>query len=201
VNGNPLGGKKVMRWILNIPGLLAGDETTYGKDDLYFQYSKNFVVKFPERIRGQLIAVEQHLDLFNNTYSLRRGSCFTVRKGHYKVQDKHPNDSINIGTVGVNNFSGLAKLFNSVQTFICYDHATYTAVSAALCGCLTIVIPDNSLTTEQWHEGFPFFKYGIAYGIADIPYALDTMHLVRPFLKHVEEETMEQTKTMMALFQ
>ena len=67
VNGNPLGAPKVVRWILNSPGALAGDENTYGKGDHYYMFANYFKVKYPERIKGELRAMELYLDFFNNT--------------------------------------------------------------------------------------------------------------------------------------
>ena len=37
VSGNPLGASKVVRWVLNKPGLLAGD-TVYAPDEMVFVY-------------------------------------------------------------------------------------------------------------------------------------------------------------------
>jgi len=41
-------------------------------------------------------------------------------------------------------------------------------LSAAMCGCTPVVIPDPGLTREQWTpEGGD--RYGVAYGVDDVP--------------------------------
>ena len=42
VCGNPLGAKRVVRWLLNEPGVIGGDGV-FEEQDLILAYSKNFV--------------------------------------------------------------------------------------------------------------------------------------------------------------
>jgi len=50
------------------------------------------------------------------------------------------------------------------------------------------------MTAKEWHDKFPYFRFGIAYGLDDIEYAYHTMPLVKDNLLKVEAEILEQTK-------
>ena len=102
---------------------------------------------------------------------------------------------MNLDEIGTGNFEQLAKIFNSKQSFICYDHECFTAVQAALCGCITIVIP-GSISAKEWYDKIPYLRYGIAYGVEELQHAKDTMPLVREGLIRLEDNTLTQTQTM-----
>jgi hypothetical protein len=72
--------------------------------------------------------------------------------------------------------------------FVSYDTMTYHSIQAALCGCISIVIPDANISKEEWVQKAPINKYGIAYGLNDIAWAKQTMHLVRDHLESLEQE-------------
>ena len=74
----------------------------------------------------------------------------------------------------------MAKLFNSVEYFYSYDSATFISVLAALCGAKSIIIPDGTRTTEQLIKAKP---YGIAHGVSDLKRAIDSLHLLKPWLE------------------
>jgi hypothetical protein len=142
--------------------------------------------------------VELNLDVFKDEGLERSGSCHLVKKGNNKHQT-HPEDSIMLDdypSKGGNEY--LAKVFNKCEVFYAYDTATWLSVMASLCGCLSLVIPEVDVTPEEWHNGFPYFKYGIAYGWDDVDYAKETRHLVIPELLKIEAETIEQTKQFIA---
>jgi len=70
----------------------------------------------------------------------------------------------------------LLKLFNTHKTFITYDNNTFHSVQAALCGAISIVIPDGKLNEKEWRRSTKR-KYGIAYGNNEeqINFALNTV--------------------------
>jgi hypothetical protein len=70
----------------------------------------------------------------------------------------------------------LLKLFNTHKTFITYDNNTFHSVQAALCGAISIVIPDGKLNEKDWRNSTKR-KYGIAYGNNEeqINFALNTV--------------------------
>lgn len=197
--GNPFKATKVMRWILyhvRNYGMFG----IYKPTDLIYKYANFFTLRFNQEIHGELRAHELHLDIFFDRNEHREGSCFLIKKENHKEQI-HPAGSIQLDDYPkygdkANNY--LADVFNKCKVFYSYDTATWLSVMAALCGCLSIVIPNEGITPEQWHNGYPYFKYGIAYGLNDIKYAKQTKHLLKPELLKIEAETIEQTKAFIA---
>jgi len=80
-------------------------------------------------------------------------------------------------------------IFNKFKWFMCYDPSTFYIVIAALCGCIPIVRKISGLNKQQWLKttaASEYLKnkgldnlYGIAYGVEDMQYAENTIHLVR----------------------
>lgn len=58
---------------------------------------------------------------------------------------------------------------------------------AALCGCVSVVIPDSDLLKEEW-QPVEELRYGIAYGLEDIDYAIETQKLVAQYFKEQKEK-------------
>ncbi len=191
--GNPFHAKKVMRWILyNVRNY--GEFGIFGEKDLIYMYAPFFTLREPHEIHGELRAVELNLDIFYNKGLERKGSCYLIKKGNNKEQT-HPEDSIMLDdypTKGGNEY--LAHIFNTTEIYYSYDNASYLSVFASLCGCTSLVMPEIGVTPEEWHNGFPYFKYGIAYGKDDLHYAVETAPLLKPELLKIEAETIEQTK-------
>jgi hypothetical protein len=197
IDGNPLGLKYVVRWLLNTPGVVAGDENTYLKTELVYNYAPYFFAKNMANYCGQLTAFELFLDEFISRNNTRAGTCFSIRKGAKKALNWHT--SLDVPIDGWESKGGrqyLVDTFNSCERFISYDHASFLSVQAALCGCLSIVVPDGITSKEEWHVKFPYFKYGIAYGEDDIEYAINTQNLVRSNLIELEKKSIEQTKKL-----
>lgn len=190
-NGNPLGTKNVVRWILNEVGVIGGDSSTWQDDDLVFVYADYFSGKERNRIVGELRAFDMMLDYWKDYGLFRKGECYIVRKGRNKILNKHSTDSINI-----DNYTNevALKLFNTCEKFVCYDSECFLAVQAAMCGCEVLVIPKDGITKKEWKDRFPYFKYGIAYGEDDLNYARETKHLVRDHMQFLENESIELTK-------
>ena len=192
--GNPFNAKKVMRWILyNVRDY--GEFGVFQATDLIYMYAPFFKLRHPRVTHGELRANELNLHIFKNEHRERKGSCFLIKKENNKEQI-HPADSIMLDdypSKGGNEY--LAKIFNETEIFYAYDTATWLSVMASLCGCLSLVMPNEGVGADGWHSGFPYFKYGIAYGKEDIEYALLTRHLVKDELLKIEAETIEQTKS------
>ena len=87
----------------------------------------------------------------------------------------------------------IAGIFKRVKTFISYD--TYTAYSrfAVLCGCESVVVPDEGVTKEQWRPN-PADRYGVAYGFSDIEAASRTAHLMKEHTLFEERISSENVK-------
>ena len=115
-----------------------------------------------------------------------------MRKGgktqyHTHINQIHPDDSLCIRSYGNSNEDYL-NLFNNFEYLVCYDPLTFVSFIAALCGCISIVYPVDGLSKEEWIKTTclkDYFNnnninvvYGIAYGLDDLEWAKNTIHLV-----------------------
>jgi hypothetical protein len=194
ISGNPYSAKYVTRWLLNTPGVIAGDGQ-YGENDLIYKYWDYFKAPDESKVNGELRCIDLKLDIyFNRNNPNRIGECFLIKKGFAFGKDlnKHSSHALNIDHFISDEY--LANLFNEKLMFISYDALTYHSIQAALCGCVSIVIPDPGISKEEWIEKSPINKYGIAYGLNDIPWAKQTMHLVKDHLLGIEEEACQLIK-------
>lgn len=187
ISGNPLNAKYVTRWLLNTPGLIAGDGK-YSENDLIYKYWQYFNAPDETKVKGELRCLDLKLDVFINNNSPRIGECFLIKKGYKtkRVLNKHSYHSLNLDAFISDEY--LVNVFNEKLMFVSYDTMTYHSIQAALCGCISIVIPDENISKEEWIQKAPINKYGIAYGLNDIAWAKQTMHLVKGHLESLEQE-------------
>jgi hypothetical protein len=209
VKGNPLNARHYVRWLLNSPGECPPGSPdmvySYGPDDLIIS-TIDYVTQQTKEIFGleihdaHLTAYENYLDVFVDKGLPRQGSCFTRRKAIDKpVADYIPDDALEFGMIQSPQES--AEIFQSREVFYSYDHLTHFSLQAVLCGCLSIVVPDGKVTAEEWYQQVEAHKYGIAYGIDEIPHAKATAHLVRDHLAGMESRSLEQTRRFIEVTQ
>lgn len=184
VSGNPLGAKNVARWIMYKPGLLNGP-TEFDKDEIFFASSD-----FSDDVSITGGAQRLVLYLVNPVYrdfgqKKRSGTCYMLRKGHDRPLVHDLNGSRQVDSL---SHQELVQVFNECEVFICYDDATMYSQYAAICGCLSIVIPWHYENREDWIRARPIARYGVAYGFDDIDHALQTRHQVHDYLQEMEQE-------------
>jgi hypothetical protein len=69
---------------------------------------------------------------------------------------------------------------------------------AALCGCQSVVIPSQDLSSEEFYN---VQKYGIAYGLENIDFAKLTYSKMIDDLKMMEQNTFTQCAKFVELVQ
>lgn len=181
VAGNPLRSRHVVRWLLNKPGFFTG-EVNYGAEDLFFHYQEAFEdPAYPSR--------RLTLTWINETYRNlilpeRSGSAYLVRKGKNRPIVHDLRDSICVDGM---SHEECAAVFNKVKYFYCYDLYTMSASYAAVCGSIPIVVPEPDLSKEAWVPD-ERDRYGIAYGVDDIPWALATRDNLLARIAQIREE-------------
>ncbi len=186
VFGNPLGAVNVVRWLLHNPGFHTG-KIYYGSGELYFKF--NGAIKpfcFPGSVvaQNELKVIHYPLEYYNmiGVASERYGIAYTLRKGAGKRMQHDVADSI---LIDGKPHAEVARIFKSVKTFISYDTYTAYSIFAVLCGCDSVVIPDEGIDEEVWYPN-PEDRYGIAYGLENIIQARMTSNLV--FARVINEE-------------
>jgi len=188
VDGNPLGAEHVVRWFLHKPGFHTG-RTHYGANDRFFFYQNAFN---DPRVNPESDNLLKTAFVRDDVYrevnaGERHGSCYILRKGKGRpiVHDLK-------GSVLVDGLSHteMAAVFNRVAMCVSYDTYTMYSMFAAMCGCTSVVVPEEGLSKEQWYPD-PRDRYGMAYGFDDIEHAERTRHLVLPHLKGQEAQANE----------
>jgi len=193
--GNPLNTNSVVRWMLselgqNVP---RGRADTWGKKELVYYFNSELKFdKNPEKIGTvykSLSVLYLNPSIKNFQHKNRADYCFTLRKGtfmHKNIQYIHPEGSFEL--IKTHTQSECIGFFNKYKYFVSYDPLTFFTVIAALCGCISIVYKKDGMTKQEWIQttaASEYIKYkgldnlyGIAYGLEDIKYAEDTLHLV-----------------------
>ena len=189
VVGNPLNAKNVVRWILNIPGKVGGDGI-FDQNDMIYYYSGAFVEKRQDAKILQLI--ELYKGLFKNKNMQRKGSCYVNRRNKNMNLIHDLSDSIEIKNITPSE--ELVNIFNKTEYFFSYDIASFLSLQAAMCGCISIVIPHENITKKEFFEQDELRKYGISYGMENIEHAVSTMHKVESHLEDLEKKHLESIK-------
>jgi hypothetical protein len=185
IDGNPLFSQNVVRWFLHKPGYHTG-EINYGKNELYFFYHEFFndpIIN--DQVDNQLMVSIIFDDIYKQTnFGDRKGSCYILRKGKNREIVHDISDSILIDGL---SHQEISKIFNQVEFCISYDTYTLYSAYAVMCGCKSIVIPEDGVSKEEW-EPIEEMRYGIAYGFDDIENAEKTKEKLLPYLKEEEEK-------------
>ena len=173
--GNPLAAKHVVRWFLNVNRFK--DEIyasqAYGKDDMFMCYRDVFNDYQLNPTCRQVTLNHFNYDLYKRwNYGAREGSCFIIRKGRER-SDLPPA----VQGVILDNLSEeeKVKVMNQCEYCYSYDTQTFYSLVAAICGCVSVVIPEPGKKREDYlSEGEK--GWGIAYGTApeEIEFARST---------------------------
>jgi len=196
ISGNPLLAKGVVRWILYTPGMLGRPPLAPAPDDIVVYYAQRFLPSAGPL--GQLCVFELQDERFNFVEEnvSRTGGCFLNRKGSNRPRIPETAKCVEIKNT---NLDSIIPIFRSKKVFYSYDIATVTSLHAAMCGCISVVVPDKNITAAQYRRELPMFKYGVAYGVDDeeINYAIATQHLVKDHLKAIEQEGYRQLDVLL----
>lgn len=194
VAGDPLRADHTVRWLLHRPGFHTG-KAEYGRDDLFFFYQEAFDDPAHNPDPTARLTLTWFIDAYRRTGAgPRRGTAYILRKGKGR-----PIRHDLAGSVLVDEMSHeeRAAVFNRVERLYCYDLYTMYTVYAALCGCVPVVMPDPDLSKERWTPD-ERDRYGIAYGEADVPWALATRGLLEERLRSVRAEQDDMVRRFVA---
>ncbi len=187
--GNPLNAKNVVRWFLHNPGHFS-KKVYYGPRELYFRFGPETL---PAIIPGSklsesfLTVMRCPVDLYNldGVAAVREGIAVCVRKGAGKKWVHSQENSV---IIDGKPHQEVAQIFKRVKQLVSYDTRTYYSQLAVLCGCESIVIPDDGVSEEQWNPD-PRKRYGLAYGFENIHKASATTALTLGWLLEDERNS------------
>ncbi len=194
VFGNPLNAKNVVRWFLHQPGYHTG-KIYFSSGELYYKFNSaidNF--SFPGSMTSEkhLKVIHYPLELYNmnNISKYRSGTAYCLRKGRDKPIQHDLENSI---LIDGKSHEEVSEIFKRVKTFISYDSYTAYSLFAVLCGCESIVIPDEGVSEEEWYPN-PTDRYGLSYGFSNVERAKVTAHLVKVHVMNEHAKSVDNVK-------
>jgi hypothetical protein len=155
----------------------------YPKENKLYQLSKYFNVLNEQKVDGYVPILNIDFNIFKNHNLPRSGRCYLIKGEEYITGQPIYHTSLdtnldNYWMYDENKMKYLAEMFNKHEIFFTYNTQTFISVLAALCGCVSIIIPHPDTSKEKLLN-FPQNKFGISYGFDDIQHSIDTLHLVK----------------------
>lgn len=182
--------KNIVRWQVNHQLEL------YPSSNKFYKFHKYWDILPSQLIDGYLSVIEVNKTIFQNKNESRSGTCYLIKGNLDTESDRavHSESDFCIDTYlhspdNLNRLQYLSDVFNKHEVFISYTHLTFANVLAAMCGCISVVIPKSGFDKEKWLNDIWCAKYGIAVGLDDIPHAIETMKLVPPMIDDYLNET------------
>ena len=196
VFGNPLGAKNVVRWLLHDPGFFSG-KIYYGPNEIYFKYTNqynDFNYLNSRTSKNNLYIFTYLKNYYNdvNCFSERHGVAYCIRKGKIKTVPFNMAGAILIDGMKHNEIS---KIFKKSKYFISFDRYTAFSRFAALCGCISIVVPEEGIDEHVWQPDLEK-RYGVSYGFeaVNIEQALATVSELKRQLINEENDSEKAVK-------
>jgi len=167
-HGNPLEGTKVVRYILNKPGVMGrgtpgrsfeAGPTDFDPTDSLYYFSKLFSDGSEANNYMFLPILDTHL--FKDQGRTRDKIAFFVGKG--EDTKAHPQGSVLIDRGFAQDQQALADLLNECKVLYCYDPVTAMTEIARLCGCRVVMI-NPVYSKEAWSQ-YEAGMNGISWGV------------------------------------
>ena len=194
IYGNPLRIKNVVRWLLyynliynqNHPG-------SYDKNDLFYCYRELFNDYNLNPLAKTLCISYYNLDLYKRyNYGTRTGNCYIIRKGAGRKDLPERFDGVVIDNLPETE---KVKQFNKCEYCISYDMQSAYTLIAALCGCISVLIPEEGKKREDYRRPGEW-SYGEAFGFTkgELEYAKATRDKVYECYRASNEVGKERVK-------
>ncbi|OIQ71300.1 hypothetical protein GALL_470850 [mine drainage metagenome] len=150
--GNILNAKRIIRYILNIPGKLGFGENKYAENEILIAYNKELACY----TNGVILQVPSIEPFFNDLNTDKKINAFYVGKG--KNTNKHPENCIEITKTFPATRHDVADLLRSVKVLYTYDDFSMISQEAKLCGCDIKLINSSGEIVEYPDLSFPTFE-------------------------------------------
>ncbi|MCP9820991.1 hypothetical protein KBZ18_16040 [Synechococcus sp. Cruz-9H2] len=160
VKGNPLGAKRVVRWLLNRPGYIMGNPMKAGHDDYIVAWSRILDPTKP------ILNLQISDDGLFNPLALpsKEGELVYLGKGDPKARRPEiDNGRIEVTKSWPTTHVELANLLRHSKVIYSYDTLSGVNYEATLCGTLCVIIPNGPYTKDDIGRG-ELGLNGIAWG-------------------------------------
>ncbi|MDB5816403.1 MAG: glycosyl transferase, family 2 [Rhizobacter sp.] len=147
--GNLLKAKRVVRFILNVPGKLGYGETSYDPGEILVAYNPELA----HYADGRMLQVPSIEPFFNDEGAIKSVDSVFVGKG--RDLGLHPAECIAITKAYPASRRLVAQLLRSTRTLYMYDDFSMIAREAVLCGCDVRLIRADGATVDYPHSTYP----------------------------------------------
>ena len=168
--GNIFNAKNVVRWFLYYNRF--GKEG-YGENDLFYAFRDIFNDEELNPESRKLYLAYFDLNLYKKTnFGTRSGNCYIIRKGKGRIDLPDSFDGPVIDDLPERE---KVKVMNACEYCISYDMQTAYTTIAAICGCISVMIPEPGKTWTDYRENNDE-HYGEALGFdkGELEYARET---------------------------
>lgn len=187
MHGNPLNADKTVRWLLYHNKLYnEQNPDAYDENDLFFCYRKVFN---DEKLNPDVNRVRTpfyDLDFYKQTnFGERGGKCYIIRKGADRNDLPEKLDGVVIDDMPE---SEIVEVFNKCKHCVSYDTQTAYSKIAAMCGCVSVIIPEQGKTKADYISSEDE-DIGVAWGWGkeELKHAEQTQKQVREMFERVNE--------------
>lgn len=179
--GNFLGAEKVVRWLLYYSSYKDGDIDK--ENDLVICYRLEFN-DWELNPDGKVVFCTYFdTELYKQTnFGERNGTCYVIHKGKNRTDLPKNFDGIIVDNLTEKE---KVRVFNQCERCISYDTQTAYSEIAALCGCLSIIIPEEGKGISDYRNNNDK-RYGISIGLSEnqIKYAMSSIEELECWIKN-----------------
>lgn len=197
VLGNPLNSEKVIRYLLHTPGYHTG-RAYYSFNEYHVHWDLGVKhLNFPAcKIHKNKVKISYFFEdiYYDKKIRFRKGDCYLIRKGKGKPFI-HSKNAI---CIDGKTHEEIASIFQKCERFYSYDVHTMYSRYAAMCGCLSIVVPDEGVDVYEWNNNRKS-RHAISYGIEtkQIEKAKKEIKNLHKIMNIEKNEMVEELKDLM----
>lgn len=191
ISGNPQKARHVVRYLLNIPGLLTGTPPVWGADDLVYSHGVEAV---PEGMEAQLLRVPLiDTRIFNTDGvddSKRSGGLLLI---HRYLDRGGLLDDVTMGCTEISmrvphrTPVELAALYRTAECLYTYEPST-ACYEAQACGCPVVYLPNDILLPKPIGGYLPNAGYAWGRSEEQLAHAKATIKDIPGILAAIERE-------------
>jgi hypothetical protein len=167
-----LPAKRVVRWVLNEPGLLGGPKR-YDDDEMVFYYHHTYraaaqaaTAETLTNVRELQIAVIEPELFYNDRSRARTYDCVFVYKGQAlfdRVQNREIRDAYVINSGWPGSRKDTAELLRGCRRLYSFDGSSAIVTEGIICGAEVYMMRDDGLALYTGTEGFNVQGYERRY--------------------------------------
>lgn len=162
-DGNPLEARRVARYLLNVPGRIRKADFTEGEETFYYC---GLLRRHAGAYSHMLFIPVVNTSTFHGDQAIERdGPVLSwIGKGNDTPRLEQTTGALPITYGYPATAEVLARLFQRAPVFYSYQPYSALVIEARLCGCPTVVIPNDWWTKEDFLMHTPGGINGLAWG-------------------------------------